>query len=139
MDVPLIPASQASFKYFYTDPLAAAWMAKHFGMRFNGWQQGGIVSHSYRPGECDLSPEGCFRAPEMLLLGERFYIHFDSMHLLQPQVGDVASRRHTELGRANRIWFRINSDYQASALRQTGTSIIQRSGWAFMWPEREES
>jgi hypothetical protein len=26
--------ADSPIRYFYTDPLAAAWMAKHFGMRF---------------------------------------------------------------------------------------------------------
>jgi hypothetical protein len=35
------PSSSPSKRYYYTDPLAAAWMTKHFGVKLQ-------VRHSYK-------------------------------------------------------------------------------------------
>src|SRR4051794_27664391 len=68
-----------SRRYFYTDPLAAAWMAKHFGMIF--------LAGEY---ECrhnsDLSCYDSWPEPDD---PDKFYIYPESLPLLEPQVGDV--------------------------------------------------
>src|SRR5438067_107172 len=70
----------------YKDPLAAAWMLDKFGMQFpiqqfvntrnNGknYKLGSLYNHIY----------ASQKRPEC------YYIHPDSLHLLEPQAGDVA-------------------------------------------------
>ena len=116
-------------RYFYTDPLAAAWMAKHFGMVF-----GSGSNKLTEPGDFTDTYEneyGCFPKNE----ADRHYIHPDSLHLLEPQVGDLCSF----------LWWLMGSDKAAEhhKLYDGGhlawQRIIQRNGLAFHWPESDES
>lgn len=110
-------------RYFYTDPLAAAWMAKHFGMEFT-------VTHN-GPGCLGKHPLG-----ETPILEHRppFYIHPDSLPLLGPQVGDLAilpaDHEHSD---ATRIM-----EDNIRWVAEVGAKIIQRDGKAFHWPESED-
>lgn len=61
-------------KYFYTDPLAAAWMAKWHGMRFTNF--------SYD----DENNESDYMGSTI-----HFHIHPDTLHLLAPINGDIAT------------------------------------------------
>lgn len=61
-------------KYYYTDPLAAAWMAKHFEMEFWGCE---------RKISKDLIL-ACINDP----FCPGWEIHPDSLHLLEPNKGD---------------------------------------------------
>src|SRR4051794_7466770 len=63
-----------SRRYFYTDPLAAAWMARHFGMRYQALPSH-ITSYDFIEGSLD-GGDG------------PYIIHPDSLHLLEPQIGD---------------------------------------------------
>lgn len=99
-------------KYFYTDPLAAAWMAKHFGMeydfsehKFYGW------------------------TTEHQLPLEKYYIHPDSLHLLKLQIGDLVQQD-------SEYSFFVISEEDAKKLEIY--EIIQRNGIPFMWPETEQ-
>ena len=112
-------------RFFYTDPLAAAWMAKHFGMRFwNG-------AH-----EIQMLP---------LVDGEKaglWHIHPDSLHLLQPQVGDLVVTQHDEAGVVTQMnpsggldfgrWFSIGEEGKFDS---DNHKVVQRHGIAFHWPE----
>jgi hypothetical protein len=66
------PNTNSGTRYFYTDPLAAAWMAKHFGMRFRNMNNGAeitiqhIIQHATTGNVCNIC------------------IHPDSLHLLEP-------------------------------------------------------
>lgn len=105
-------------RYFYTDPLAAAWMAKNFGMKFNG---GTEFDEPYRHSEIDE-------------VTSKFYIHPDSVKLLEQRVGDL-------------VWL----DMGESCMPSIGSliedeegrklcldcPILQREGKAFIWPEVE--
>lgn len=100
-------------KYFYKDPLAAAWMAKHFGMRFqdNGYEASPyeeLLSHYDAGGDGKTFP--------------KYYIHPDSLHLLEPQRGDRLDVVST-----------LKLDVVNPFIRPT--EIVQRNGIAFMWPE----
>lgn len=117
-------------KYFYTDPLAAAWMAKHHGMK--------TKSHSVLNGIVDDQISDYLMDADV---GSdcHYYIHPDSLHLLEPQVGDVISG----IGGSGKLRTRIvqevieGAEDNASALIAKGCTIIQRNGIAFMWPEGE--
>lgn len=61
-------------KYFYTDPLAAAWMAKHHNMRFMDSEDREIFwNREFQVFDCPGSPKDWPRIK---------YIHSDSLHLL---------------------------------------------------------
>ena len=104
-------------RYFYTDPLAAMWMAKKFGMRY-------------------CVPNGSSQTLRNLLCDPRFkweagvIIHHDSLHLLEPRVGDVMG---------GFALLEIASDMCLNMLKQHKLDgnefiIIQRNGIPFMWP-----
>lgn len=108
-------------RYYYTDPLAAAWMAKHHGVRFvlldGSAVSEGMMGNQIR-GDWDYGA---------------FYIHPDSLHLLEPQAGDLLSWA-SGLHIGSPHYF--GSDCVEEGLENH--TIIQRNGIAFMWPESEE-
>lgn len=113
-------------RLFYSDPLDAAQMMRHFGMRFVSWHSG----KEYEP--CVIlanagSPIKSVRE------GQRYVIHPESLHLLEPQVGDWAWC--VELKRP----MECDSSEVAEYVRRRGDawSIFQRNGHAFHWPESE--
>lgn len=113
-------------RYYYTDALSAAWMAKHFGMRFDVFLRraklrvqkeianwGDIARHS---AEFD------------------FHLHSLSVHLLEPQIGDLVECVELGPNRANVITnpsrLTLVKDYQR-------VRVVQRGGRSFIWPETE--
>lgn len=135
-------------RFFHTDPLAAAWMAKHFGMRFKLWKWNDL--------SFQFLPTG--RNPDAD--SSRLYIHPESLHLLEPQDGDavVFDRWHWERQRFDDMkdapfqphyaTIRIDGDrkhiFSAGIGWDTARvgerfslpfKIIQREGIAFHWPE----
>jgi hypothetical protein len=126
-------------RFFYTDALAAAWQAKHFEMRF--WNGG----H-----EIHVLP---------LVDGEgtgRWYIHPDSLHLLEPKEGDLV--KYGLLSHFGVIGDRCEYDVEDGKLfrlsqttewdmgesfgffaSKRDAKIIQRNGIPFHWPQFEES
>lgn len=110
-------------RYYYDDPLSAAWMEKHFGMKFED-----VIEV---PADCGIKP-----------LKKKSYIHSISLHILVPQAGD--------LFKALNYYRIINSDAGCSARYRSLTSaqvsasqddmecqIIQRNGIPFHWPKKE--
>ena len=105
-------------RFFYTDPLAAAWMAKHHGMRF--WN-GNHEIHVLPLVDGEKS--------------ERWYVHPDSLRLLEPQVGDCCE------------WIGNPDTRHYSALEEEEKGdpfmeaeiicIVARNGIVFHWPESE--
>ena len=121
-------------RYFYTDPLAAAWMAKHFGMRFRP----DCYSDRALPEGEDITR---FAHPRF---GGRFYVHPDSLPLLQPQLGDLISHLGVRAWRIDRV---EETTYTHVAFgverldrftfKSDCPQIIQRKRLAFHWPESE--
>lgn len=127
-------------RFYYTDPLAAAWMENKFDMKFIDLNGGDIwiCEANYMYGENEQV--------------DRSYIHPDSMHLLEPKERDLVD------GWAGRIGFveeredeeditdgfTINvhgGSWECPRESQGRTlqyEIIQRNGIAFHWPESEE-
>lgn len=62
-------------KYFYTDLLSAAWMAKHHGIIFTGDNFRLTMSHG---GLINFIPD-------------KIIVHSDSMHIFFPQEGDMVN------------------------------------------------
>jgi hypothetical protein len=106
-------------KYFYTDPLAAAWMEKHFDMKFksemtvdfSGYKYARLWLENEVSGDC------------------RLYIHPDSLHLLEPQVGDFLF--------VGGMYIRVDNAENIIGIKSMPHSaiIIQRNGIPFMWPQ----
>jgi hypothetical protein len=112
---------------FYTDPLAAAWMEKHFRMRYSveGLPHATLTALSIRALWASLL-EG-----EDATVPDRYYIHPDSLHLLEPKKGDICK---TYIGGGMyALEFYVNDDEQ-----DTVDSILLRSNIAFHWREFEE-
>jgi hypothetical protein len=73
-------------RYFHTDPLAAAWQSKHFDMEF-------ICPHGHDIWICEASyfcvdpysDKNCACNG----MTDRAFISTDSLHLLEPMVGDL--------------------------------------------------
>lgn len=104
-------------RYYYTDPLAAAWMAKYFQMEFTA-----------------DSPMHCWSTEIRLPLDE-YYIHPDSEHILEPQTGDLVAL--DLLGDTSAMTLKLGSNFYMEAARSNKCKIIQRNGKAFHWPEVE--
>jgi len=103
-----------SKRYFYTDPLAAAWMAKHHGMEF--WHTMiEIIVRAKRQHQEWADTVG------------NHYIHPNSLHLLEPQIGDLLT------GRNRKVFMIFDGSTNPPHAR-----VVERDGIAFMWPESEE-
>jgi hypothetical protein len=105
-------------RFFYTDPLAAAWMEKNVGMRIHDGDQ---------DKECD------FRLS--VSNGKKLYVHPASLSLLEPQVDDICMcRMHLDDPASEIVPYRIH----VPKTKHDVVAVIQRNGVAFMWPESEE-
>lgn len=118
-------------RYYYTDPLAAAWMGEKYDMEFQ------VSEHGHFELGILVDEDNLFM--EEWCEDEHFYIHPDSLHLLEPKVGDVISG----LAGGGKLYNRIiqevveGAEENAAALISKGCAIIQRNGIAFIWPESE--
>lgn len=68
-------------KYYYTDPLAAAWMAKHFGMKFvyeDEFQERNNIGI--------LGEDNNFNTT--ISYRNKYFIHPDSLPILEPRDED---------------------------------------------------
>jgi hypothetical protein len=141
-------------QYFYRDPLAATWMAKHFGMRFcqNGLGQdliGMELGDPYEPSASVVcTPEELATAAyeQSIFKG---IIQPESLNLLKPRVGDIVRYRVkdcTYIGEAplavSTLTYRkrplsgVNQPEYHPRLEWIDR-VIQRDGIPFMWPEAE--
>lgn len=113
-----------SKRYYYTDPLAANWMMKHFGMKMQRWTQDGkdILETLEWPNRWSTYWQG------------KMYIHTDSLHLLEPQDGDYTllfSHYHDKCG-FHVVKNKLSFGYDL-------LEIFKRNAIPFMWPESEEA
>lgn len=126
-------------RYFYICPLKAAFMAKYHGFKYIG---------SFEGEEYPMENES-FRLHLRLNLagdGTIYYGAPDSLHLLEPQVGDVCYSDSLQgemdvgiigisnAGKPYVCWVHYGQDI---AVDYNGEKIIQRNGIAFHWPESE--
>jgi hypothetical protein len=125
-----------SKRFFYTDALAAAWQVKHHGFKIQGpvRKPTGEIGESIRPmpvwilaRAIEAAEKG--QAPE----DAKYYVSDDSLHLLHPQLADLA-------------WWKMRDgggclcETTPMLITQGGMrSIIQRNGLGFHWPESEEA
>jgi len=120
-------------RLYYTDPLAAAWMYKHHGVQLELIMQdvdtGEIAHHAlsdyFQSSALPTSTEA---------YGLRYYIHPESLHLLEPIENDVVIL--DEMGVS--VWHGVTKrEYNRLDLKVT--SIIQRNNIPFHWPESEDA
>lgn len=130
-----------SERYYYTDPLAALWMHKHFGMKLVHYatqehveEYGGALGEEWNWLDClpmDTGPEIEMTRDVLGWLercGGKIYIHPDSLHLLEPQNGDIGNCGEAyDKGR----W------HSGAGMSCGEPEIISRNGIPFMWPEEE--
>lgn len=108
-------------RYFYTDPLAANWMMKHFGMRMQHLASDGV---KYQ----DVTwPDEWF-----VHWHSKMYIHPDSLHILEPQNGDIGINSINSPGE-----FEIDGFRDRESIDVGECKIILRNNISFMWPESE--
>jgi len=149
-------------RYFYDCPLKAAYMKKHHGMKlqvhhsFENEDYGfldviGIYEYDEAWGDIEYIQaikqnegygEQSFQFdPDC---GKVFYIHPDSVPLLEPQMGDVIKQWGSLAGvpiydigerNGNPVYFMPDSSYNYF---ESMEKIIQRDGKPFFWPEREK-
>lgn len=126
-------------RYYYKDALAAAWMAKHFGMKFGLENCGKIEWNCIGTLDSPWTPlEDWKDIIDPISAHEKLYIHPDSLHLLEPQDGDYAENRAgnlCSLGGGAEI--EVGEEREVRR-RKNGYKIIQRNGVPFHWPEVEE-
>lgn len=138
--------------YFYTDPLAAAWMAKHHKINIFTASNAAVEKPIYI--ECDFAAEDIERVAMMANLSpSRYYIHTDSVSLLEPKADDlleIVKHIKTASNEGDVTVFarcyRANAEeadplivYDNGSFLEVykDAKIIQRNGIAFMWPEIE--
>lgn len=124
-------------QYFYSDPIMAAYMAIYHDMHFtdedgNGglivwaWEDIGFVLKDAR---VDDDPIG---------YPENLHVHPDSLHLLEPRVGDlILCSNYT--GAKSVIKIGEHGEPYGAAFEQAVIwhGIIRRDGKPFLWPESE--
>ena len=115
-------------RYFYSDLLAAAWMAKHFGMRFKLWKWDDLSFQFIQTGRGGI-PEST-----------KLEIHPASLPLLEPRVGDLIYISESKIGTLTRQ----NGDHLKLftgdwLIKPDRVYIIRRDGKPFHWPESEEA
>lgn len=118
-------------RYYYTDMVAALWMSKHFGMEFE-------------------SPVMANDIPSIALLqlfimgrDRPVLIKASSLHLLEPQKGDVVEVDITTTSNKDEVlchqygalYANGQIDTRFTASKSDVRKIIQRNGKAFHWPE----
>lgn len=124
-------------KYFYTDTLAAAWMMKHHGFLLQDKETSDeVYDMTY-----DLMIEGDDFGKPLA----KYYIHPDSVHLLEPQEGDISYMpiNLPNIKPAIFIWNKETIEAFKELSKINGITnlcigrIIMRNGLPFMWPETD--
>lgn len=136
-------------KLYYTDPLAAAYMAREFGVVYKTV----IYSDGVIDGHGDNSANGVCIDAVFTSEGETFAhdmvvkanIHPDSYSIFEPQKGDCFSW----FGWRLRIWDKYRNTRTHSTIKRANHllnvkanpgnfKIIERNKKLFFWPESEE-
>jgi hypothetical protein len=117
-----------SYQYIYTKSIPALWMAEALGMLFEH------PTEPYGVGEIARIIEEEMRTNGRIVTGH--IIHPDSLHLLEPRIGDFIHSRF--YGTIRCIWDEGEKAVVKAAF-DAGyrDSIIQRNGKPFFWPESE--
>ena len=136
-------------RWFYSDPLEAAYMQKHYGMRFISEviDDAEVIPHDamFHPtlseDESELVADGDLHNAVCLTCIEpydKLYVHPDSMHLLDPQPGDLVQNVVNK-----RTWILQTGDFIKDPNPNVITitedpdaiRILQRNGKHFFHPQ----
>jgi len=143
-------------KLYYTDPLAAAYMSREFGVEYHKlgkianwkvWQIDGEVD-----GAIFIDPKIMSHIDFLHDFGGKFSIHPDSLHIFEPQEGDYIyfdnefgeNRDEYGIGEVSiSLWTDevLSVRWGNIGLRLNeceNVRIIQRNGKPFFWPEEEK-
>lgn len=109
-------------KKFYTDPLAAAYMHREFDVDYALSDPFNTEVMNYASLEDRIKRDCC----------KPVYIHPDSYHIFEPQVGDMVIA-------SDSTWCAITvCDHgYADMAKRKEYKIIQRNNKPFFWPEQE--
>lgn len=129
-------------RFYYDDALAAAFMAKHFGMKFAN-----SIGQELRPSIEDNGKPFYghhFNTGKLSTIeSDIAYIHADSLYLLEPMVGDLGSLKDFVYGavcvldldryRGRLMWLWGDDQYE----ELTDGKIILRNNMPFHSPKEE--
>lgn len=126
---------------YYDDPLAAAYMAREFGVKYQYWCEDdkefyNIELRPFSANYDEFYPEG----DDYQLNEDKYYIHPDSYHILQPHNGDAGSdAKGFPLYYSD--YFKVDDFYWHYSMGATGVveKIIQRDDKQFFEPKQEQS
>jgi hypothetical protein len=123
-------------RYFYSDPLAAAWMQVNYQVvphPFIVDEEGIIIETVILLREANAKQQGG-------TVRERYYIHSDSLPLLEPRVGDLIYITESKIGTLARIHDGNLKLFTGDWLMKPDrVYIIRRDGKPFFWPESEDA
>ncbi len=135
-------------RYYYTDPLAAAWMAKHHDMIYDfadapfdphPWNMPGqyVETHANKELVMRYGVEKEIVTPELRWANHKYYVYEDSLHMLDGQDADRGiDARGLLVFMEYGNWEYVDSTQSRSPAEPV--KIILRNGKAFMWPEVED-
>ena len=133
-------------RYYFTDPVAAAWMAKHFGMRIGAWRSGCFTEWPHWT-FCLGDPEDSAQSGNMGFrpYGGPIHVHPESEILLEPQVGDciefpaaVPEHRFASVRDNEDDMTKLHLSFARYKASTGCVKVIQRDNKPFFWPESEE-
>lgn len=131
-------------RYFYTDPLKAVWMSREFNIKFQELVSY-MVDERFEDRFIDLYSDKLLDNNFYPSMG-RFYVHLDSEHLLEVQIGDIILTKdenyqfpnwvaEIDKGKLYTKHYDCNKQWIGGIHCK---KIIQRNGKAFFTPESEE-
>jgi hypothetical protein len=121
-------ATDMEIRSFYSDPFAAAWMADKFGFRFGDQRTAYPIPFCH-----DVIDEDRLNGRPA-----KYYVHAESLHLLEPQDGDVGQDDSGYWYMWNPVVKRWVAIQVMAEMQPDGeVTIIQRKGIAFMYPKKE--
>jgi len=126
-------------KLFYTDALKSAWMAREFGVKFNGSDSlHSDLEWRANSGWWSLQSSEDYRDQKYDCGGEKFLVHKDSEHIFKPQEWDIGRDKingalcmHKWVGS-----FHLWTSYDPSEGITDDIEIILRNNTAFHAPMR---
>jgi len=125
-------------RYYYTDPLAAAWMAKHHDMGFEVAINTVNSMLEIMPASMAFAHPAYLPNPYFLFQDvKKIYIHSDSLHFLDGQDADRGIDARGLLVFMEYGNFEYVDSTQSHSPAEP-VKIILRNGKAFMWPEVED-
>lgn len=103
-------------EYYYTDPIAASWMAKHHGVKFKKNDSLRSACEAVGTNGRDLTNGGAFLV--------------SNVNTFRPKIGDIV----LSIGTDGDPDMGVLIEGIGDKATHSGDEIIQRDGIAFIWP-----